>query len=92
MQSYLQPVTFRGVGGAKILRDAIWGPLRFSFLADHRYFKEHGLYDFPQKKYKMRVRNALMTLLMSIPATRKSIKKRLTDEMVKPLRYVVENR
>ena len=40
----------------------------------------------------MRVRNALMIPLMSVPAIRKSITKRFTDEMVKPLRYVVENR
>ncbi len=91
-QSYLQPATFLGVGGAKVLRDEIWGPLRFAFLADHRYFKKHGMYRFPQKEYKVRVRNDLMTLLMSIPATRRSIEKRFTDEMVKPLRYVVENR
>jgi multimeric flavodoxin WrbA len=92
VQSYLQPATFLGVGGMRVLRDEIWGPLRFAFLADHRYFKKHGMYRFPQKEYKMRVRNALMTLLMSIPFTRRSVEKRITDEMVKPLRYVVENR
>ncbi|MHB8770051.1 MAG: NAD(P)H-dependent oxidoreductase [Syntrophales bacterium] len=92
LQAYLQPATFLGVGGAKVLRDEIWGPLRFVFLADHRYFKKHGMYRFPQKQYKMRLRNALMTLLMSIPATRKSIETRITDEMVNPLRHVVENR
>jgi len=91
-QSYIQPATFLGVGGAKVLRDEIWGPLRFAFLADHRYFKKHGMYRFPQKDYRVRVRNALMTLLMSIPATRKSIETRITDEMVNPLRHVVENR
>ena len=92
MQSYLQPATFLGIAGAKVMRDEIWGPLRFAFLADHRYFKKHGMYRFPQKRYKMRMRNALMTLMMSIPATRKGIEKRITEEMVKPLRYVVENR
>ena len=92
VQSYLQPATFLGVAGTKVMRDEIWGPLRFAFLADHRYFKKYGLYRFPQKQYKMRVRNALMTLLMSVPATRKSIEKRITEEMVKPLRYVVKNR
>jgi multimeric flavodoxin WrbA len=92
MQSYIHPATFLGIAGAKVLRDEIWGPLRFAFLADHRYFKKHGMYRFPQKEYEMRVRNALMTLLMSIPFTRRSVEKRITDEMVKPLRNVVENR
>ena len=44
---YLAPPTFLGVGGHKLFRDAIWGNLRFVFHADHRYYKRHGLYAFP---------------------------------------------
>ncbi len=91
-QSYLRPATFLSTAGAKLMRDAIWGPLRFVFLADHRYYQRHGGYDFPQRQYKVRLRNALMTLLMRIPATRKDVQKRTIDEMVKPLRQVVESR
>ena len=46
---YNQPANFYGVGGMKIFRDLIWlmqGMMR----ADHKFYKEHGQYDFPQKK------------------------------------------
>ena len=46
---YCQPSNFYGVGGMKIFRDLIWlmqGMMR----ADHKFYKEHSQYDFPQKK------------------------------------------
>ena len=92
IQNYLKPLTFLGVGGKKILQDEIWGSLRFVFLADHRYYKKHGFYRFPQKDYHTRIRNVFMTLLMSIPAIRKNIQKRINDEAIKPLQYVVKNK
>jgi multimeric flavodoxin WrbA len=91
-QGYRKPATFLGVGGAKVFRDEIWGPLRFAFLADHRYYRAHDMYRFPQKDYKVRLRNLIMTLLLSLPPTRRAIQKRFVDEMVNPLRYVVKNK
>jgi multimeric flavodoxin WrbA len=91
-EGYRRPATFLGVGGRKIFRDEIWGPLRFAFLSDHRYYGRHGFYDFPQKAYRMRLRNALMTLLLRIPFTRRKIQKRFTTEMVKPLQHVLRNK
>ncbi len=46
--SWIKPPTFLGVGGHKILRDMIyeWKDL---MSADHRYYEENGLYDFPNK-------------------------------------------
>jgi multimeric flavodoxin WrbA len=90
--SYAGPTTFFGVGGRKIFRDEIYGMLRFTFQADHRYFKNHGLYDFPQKNYKVRRLNLLMTMLTKIPPFRKKFRKVLKDQMVKPLKYIAENR
>ena len=46
---YTPPQNFYGVGGMKIFRDLIWlmqGMMR----ADHKFYKAHGQYDFPQKK------------------------------------------
>jgi len=91
-QKYMKPNTFLGIAGVKIFRDEIWGSLRFVFLADHRYYKRHGMYTFPHKDYKTRMRSFLMTLLMSIPATRKSTEKRFKEKMIKPLQYVVKNK
>ena len=91
-EGYAPPVTFLGVGGRKIFRDEVYGMLRFVFQADHRYYKSHGLYDFPQKNYKIRRMNLMMTLLTKIPPFRKKFLKIMKDEMVKPVKYIAENR
>ena len=70
-KGYVRPQNFLGVGGHKVFRDNIWGRLRPIWQADHRYFKEHGLYDFPQKDYKIRVLTPILMLLTGIPGIRK---------------------
>jgi len=88
---YVKPAGFLGVGGKKILRDEIWGRLRFPFRVDHQFFKKHGLYDFPQKDYKTKVVNSIMRLLSRIPSMRKEIyNNRMKAEMIKPLQKVLE--
>ena len=81
---YIQPPTFYQVGGAKLFRDAIFGRLRIVFQADHRYYKEHGMYDFPQKYYKWRIINGILVMLTKIPAVRREFVKRMKKEMIKP--------
>ena len=44
------PRNFYGVGGNKIFRDLIYG-MRGMMKADHKFFKTHKKYDFPQKKW-----------------------------------------
>ena len=79
-QGYLKPQTFLGVAAMKIFRDEIWGPLRFVFQADHKYYKEHGFYDFPQREYKMRLLNALGAVVMTF----KGFRKRFYTKEIKP--------
>ncbi len=75
----------------KIFRDDIWGRLRFPLQADHRFYKKHHLYDFPQRRYKIRMINALLILLTKIPSMRKEIyRKRIREEMLKPFQKVLE--
>ncbi len=89
---YIQPKTFLSIGGMKIFRDDIWGKLRFPFLADHRFYKEHNLYDFPHRKYKSRMINAILILLTKIPFIRKEIyRKRIKEEMLRPLQKIVRH-
>lgn len=88
---YIQPNSFLGVGGKKVLRDDIYGRLRFPFWADHRFFKMNKMYDFPQKNYKSRIKNTALLLMTRIPFIRKEIyTKRMKEEMVKPLQKVLE--
>ncbi len=68
---YIRPQNFLGVGGHKVFRDDIWGRLRPLWQADYRYFKKHGLFDFPQKDFKIRVLTPILMLLTRIPVVRK---------------------
>ncbi|MFH1754228.1 MAG: NAD(P)H-dependent oxidoreductase [Candidatus Latescibacterota bacterium] len=93
--AYIKPETFLRVGGMKIFRDEIWGDLRAVFQADHRHYKSHGFYDFPQKKGKTRLLNAFVHLLLKVPAIRKRVyTKELKPGMIRSLQKVVarENR
>ncbi|MBT3255682.1 MAG: hypothetical protein HN366_04370 [Deltaproteobacteria bacterium] len=83
-KNYVRPSNFLVIGGRKIFRDDIWGRLRFVFQADYRFYKEHGMYDFPQKDFGVRIKNSTMMLLTKIPAFKKEFIKRLKGEMIKP--------
>jgi multimeric flavodoxin WrbA len=87
---YIQTPTFYQVAGTKLFRDVIWGRLRPVFQADHRYYKEHGMYNFPQKNYKWRIINSTLVLLTKIPAVRREFIKRIKTEMIKPCANVVK--
>ncbi len=89
---FARPRTFLGVGGRKVFRDELYGPLRFVFQADYRYYKKHGYFDFPQKNYKARRMNLFMTLMTKIPPVKKKFLKILKEQMVKPLKHVAENK
>lgn len=47
--NYNQPQNFYGVGGMKIFRDLIF-VMQGLMQADHKFYKKHGQYDFPQKQ------------------------------------------
>ncbi len=70
-REYVKPENFLKVGGHKIFRDEIFGHIRAVWQADHRYFKKHGLYDFEQKNYGMRIMNSFLFLACRIPVFRK---------------------
>ncbi|WP_005035993.1 NAD(P)H-dependent oxidoreductase [Holophaga foetida] len=88
---YQAPRTFAGVGGAKVFRDEIWGKLRFPFVADHRYYKAHHFYDFPQKEWGARLKTTLLRALVHIPAIRRAILVDMKRHMVRPLDRVLES-
>jgi multimeric flavodoxin WrbA len=87
---YVGPPTFLGVAARKLFRDEIWSHMRVVFPADHRYYKRHGLYDFPKRSLGTRLREGLLTLMLQIPAFRREFRKRIKDAMVEPLAQVLE--
>lgn len=86
---YAQPRNFYGVGGMKIFRDLIW-EIRGLMKADHRFYREHGLYDFPQKRKGTIVKMYLVGALMSSSRLRSKIGNRFLEGMIEPYRKVVE--
>ena len=89
---YVQPATFLGVGGMRIFRDDIWGRLKFVFQADFNYYKENGIFDFPHDDEKTIDINAKMIALTDNPDMREKVRKMIKSEMVKPMKYVVDNK
>lgn len=73
---YVLPRNFYGVGGMKIFRDLIW-VMRGIMKADHKFYKKHGVYDFPQKQ---RGRMILMCFLGSLVRNKK-IKAKMGNKM-----------
>ncbi len=57
---FVRSPTYLSIGGKKLFRDVVWGQFRHVFPADHRYYQRHGMYDFPQKNYGMRVMNGIL--------------------------------
>lgn len=91
-KGYVAPPTFLGVGGMKIFRDDIWGRLRFVFQADHKYYEENGIYDFPQDDLKTIEINKNMIKLTGNPDMRENVRKMIKVEMVKPMKHIVETK
>jgi len=61
---YVPPQNFLGIGGMKIFRDLIW-QMQGMMRADHKFYKAHGQYDFPQKKRGRMIAMYLVGALMS---------------------------
>ena len=89
-RGYIAPVTFPAVGGHKIFRDEIWGGMRAIFKADDRYYRQHGLYDFPTRDYPKRIVTRATSLAMSIPAVRRDVAKNMPDYMIQPLQQSIQ--
>lgn len=71
-----EPQNFYGVGGMKIFRDLIY-QMQGMMRADHKFFKAHGQYDFPQKN---KGQIAFMYLVGAMLANQK-LKKKLGGQM-----------
>lgn len=85
---YKKPAMFLGVAGQKLFRDEIWGRFRYVFMSDHKNYKSLGLYDFPQKDIKTRIKNFIFTSLLKLSTVRKEFTKRIKTETVKPYRTI----
>lgn len=87
--NYIQPRNFYGVGGMKIFRDLIW-LMRGLMKADHRFYRKHGMYDFPQKKKGTIIKMYLVGALMSSPKLKAKIGSKMNEGMIAPYRKIMD--
>ena len=86
---YVPPQNFLGIGGMKIFRDLIW-QMQGLMRADHKFYKAHGQYDFPQKH---RGRMIAMYLVGSLMSNKKLMAKAgnmMNEGMLMPYNKVLE--
>ena len=85
---YQQPANFYGVGGMKIFRDLIY-TMQGMMREDHRFYKEHGFYDFPQKRMGMVLGMYLVGSMMNNKKLSKKIGGNMTKGMLMPYQAVI---
>ena len=86
---YTQPSNFLGVGGMKIFRDLIW-QMQGMMKADHRFYKAHNQYDFPQKHPITMLKMYLVGALISNPKLKKKMGNKMNEGMIAPYKKVLK--
>ena len=80
---YVLPRNFYGVGGMKIFRDLIW-VMRGIMHADHKYYKKHGVYDFPQKQSGRMILMSMLGLLIRNKKIKAKMGNKMNESMLMP--------
>ena len=86
---YVQPQNFYGVGGMKIFRDLIY-LMQGMMKADHKFYKQHGQYDFPQKKKGTLMKMYLVGALLSSPKIKAKMGNKMNEGMLMPYKKLLE--
>jgi multimeric flavodoxin WrbA len=90
-RGYIRPQSFLGLAGSNLLRDEVLAGLSFLFRADHRWFKQHGVYDtLPHRRWLARLRSALLGPVFALPPVKRRLQNTLKAKMVEPAARVVE--
>jgi multimeric flavodoxin WrbA len=83
------PRLFPAHAGTKLFRDFVYLTSAL-FQADHRHYRAHGIYDFPQDAWRARLQNALAGLAMRLPPVRRRVLGGMRKLMLTPYRRLVE--
>ena len=86
---FRQPANFYGVGGMKIFRDLIY-TMQGLMREDHRFYRRHGFYDFPQKRPGMILGMYLVGAMMNDPKLSKKLGGNMTRGMLMPYQAVID--
>ena len=86
---YLPPQNFYGIGGMKVFRDLIW-LMQGMMKADHKFYKAHGQYDFPQKQWPKMLAMYGVGALLASDKLKNKMGRAMTDGMLMPYNKVLE--
>lgn len=87
---YVPPSNFYGVGGMKIFRDLIY-QMKGMMKADHKFYKAHGQYDFPQKKKGTMLLMYLVGAMMGNPKLKAKMGNKMNEGMLMPYKKVLDD-
>ena len=86
---YVPPQNFYGIGGMKVFRDLIW--LMQGFMkADHKFYKAHGQYDFPQKQWPTMLKMYAVGALIANPKIKAKMGNAMNEGMLMPYKKLLE--
>lgn len=86
---YVPPQHFLGIGGMKIFRDLIY-QMQGLMRADHKFYKAHGQYDFPQKHKGRMIAMYFVGALMSNKKLMAKAGNMMNEGMLMPYNKVLE--
>lgn len=87
--NYVPPQNFYGIGGMKIFRDLIWlmqGMMR----ADHKFYKAHGQYDFPQKHRGKMIAMYAVGAMLANPKIKAKMGNKMNEGMLMPYKKILD--
>lgn len=88
---YVPPQNFYGIGGMKIFRDLIW-LMQGMMKADHKFYKKHGQYDFPQKKRGTMLKMYMVGALISSPKIKSKMGNMMNEGMLMPYNKILSKK
>ena len=86
---YLPPQNFYGIGGMKVFRDLIW-IMQGMMKADHKFYKSHGQYDFPQKQWPRMIAMYGVGALLANPKLKAKMGNKMNEGMIMPYQKALE--
>jgi len=86
---YVPPQNFYGIGGMKVFRDLIW-LMQGMMKADHKFYKAHGQYDFPQKQWPTMLKMYLVGALLASPKVKAKMGNKMNEGMLMPYKKVLD--
>ena len=87
---YVPPQNFYGIGGMKIFRDLIW-QMQGMMKADHKFYKSHGQYDFPQKKWPRMLAMYAVGAMIGNPKIKAKMGNKMNEGMLMPYKKLLDD-